>query len=364
MTPTTKKWDGIVDYSAWKEWQTCPAGWYEKYINYRQRPFPPALRDDALCLGSLVHEGLRVWQSTHTIEIPQGVVEEVTPSPEALTLAHELVLGYARVYPEERWPLILCEEPLLFPLLPSLVGLAKLDAYFYVPEPYIIESGQPGLQFTLTPGWWVHEYKTKSSDVSLPLFIQKWEMNMQASFQVLALTSRIREVAQKLDYDHHSFPISEVQGVLVNVLEKPKKYIPQRTCKACKTKQEYATYLPTGDGAFCCPTCGAAQKLEPLKENPTVRPPAYYRVVVHRAPRQLAKAQRDIIQVGERMARMAEEGLESEEWNTESCTQYKRPCQYFSNHFSGDSTLTDITMAKVGDYRGLKEGDCNDRRTT
>jgi len=216
----------IIDYSAWKSWKLCPAFWYEKYINKRQRAFTKSHRDDALALGSLVHEGLRIWQERHVIEIPEKVIEEISPTRECVNEAQELIYGYTHAYPEERWRLILCEQPLVFPLLhrscecqgevgclTTLDGLAKLDSYFYVDEPTIVESGQPGLEFTLSPGWWVHEYKTKSPDIPLGLFIQKWEMNVQASFQMMALRETIHE---------------EIQGVLVNILEKPKRYIPKR----------------------------------------------------------------------------------------------------------------------------------------
>jgi hypothetical protein len=340
--------DGIVDYSAYRTFETCPAEWFEKYINKRQRPWPKALRDDALCLGSLVHEGLQVWQERHVVEIPQAAIDENTPSPETLLLALELVTGYTRHYPEERWPLILCEEPLLFPLSGALQGLAKLDAFFYVPEPTMIESGQPGLIFTLSEGWWVHEYKTKSPDQSLALFMQKWGMNMQASFQHLALQHHI-----DANYRDAQWPINTVQGVLVNVLEKPKRHVPKRKCKGCAEQFEYATYLPCGDGRYSCPVCGHRQELTKLKESTTCQNGEYYRILVTRTPEQLAKAKHDIVQVGQRMQAMTAGGLQSETWHTENCIRYKNACPYYDNHLNGQDTLADITMVPVGDYRGL-----------
>jgi hypothetical protein len=368
----------IIDYSAWREWTVCPAGWYEKYVNKRIVRWPPRDRDDALCLGALVHAGLQQWQEQKQVIIPPQVVEEMTPSRETLVLAEELVYGYTQVYPEELWPLIVCEEPLVFPLTkpdyswaclecgawgedygntscPNCChritevgnpigwqGLAKVDAYFYVNEPCVVESGQPGLQFTLSEGWWIHEYKTKSPYISLPLFLQKWEMNMQASFQMLALQNEIDKGERAL-----------VQGVLVSVIEKPRKYIPKRKCKTCQESYEYATWIPTGDGRFSCPVCGVRQELAKLKENPSCQPPAYYRIMVTRTQEQLEKAKQDMVLVGQRMAQMEANGLASEPWHTESCIQYKRPCGYFGNHLYGLSTLEDPKMENAREYRGL-----------
>ena len=354
----------LVDYSSWREFMVCPASWFEKYIHRRVLRWPRAQRNDNLCLGSLVHEGLQVWQESHQVMIPQRALDANTPDLETYQLALELVHGYSQSYPEERWPLILCEEPLRFPLEekvdygrpPYTTGLAKLDAYFYVPEPYTIESGQPGLQFTLSPGWWIHEYKTKAPNIPLGLFMQKWSLNMQASFQMLALQARIntsRIVDPKeipgLVMSHH------VEGVLVNVLEKPHRHVPQRKCKSCQEQYEYATWIPTGDGKYSCPVCGNRQELQPLKENPKVTNPAYYRIMVQRTKEQLDKARQDIIQVGERMEAMRAGGLYSEVWNTESCTQYSRPCQYFTNHTCNSSTLEDTRMMTAPEYRGIQE---------
>ncbi len=374
----------VIDYSAWREWKVCPAGWYEKYINKRQPRWPAHQRDDALCLGSLVHEGLQVWQERHVIEIPQPLVEELNPTKECYDTAMELIYGYTMAYPEERWPLIRCEQPLIFPvqlqdeicsacnftgshsddenqcsicyavwkpeiLIPRIEGLAKLDAFFYVPEPTQVESGQPGLTFTLSPGWWGHEYKTKSPDISLGLFMQKWAMNMQASFQTLALQEEISRRYQG------QYPSDEVQGVLVNVLEKPKRYVPRRKCKSCQEMYEYSTWLPTGTGEYSCPVCGNRQVLQALKENPSVHPPEYYRIIVTRTTGQLQKARQDILQVGQRMQQMAVGGLGSEEWNVENCIQYKRPCQYYKNHLYSIPTKEDPDMQDCRDYRGIIE---------
>lgn len=372
----------VLDYSAHACWDTCPAQWFERYVNKRVPKWPRAQRDDALALGSLVHEGLRLWQERQIVEIPTSVIDEVTPTRECLSLAQELVYGYTRTYPEELWPLVKCEEPVTMPLREQYRGyrcdncdysntfnelchlcggvkkeilsgipltlLAKIDSYFYVPEPTMIESGIPGIQWTLNPGWWIHEYKTKSPFISMPLYMQGWEMNMQASYQVLALSHKLRQEGADL----HGRP---VQGTLVNVLEKPRRHIPKRKCRSCQETYEFYTWVPTGSGEYACPVCGVRQKLTPLKQDIPTIPPAYYRLIVTRSPRELESARRQILQVGQRMIAMETGGLDSEPWNTKSCVnfQWKRACEYFGVHRNGTDSRDDDHYMEAPEYRGL-----------
>ena len=359
----------VIDYSAHDAFAFCPASWYEKYINKRRKRWPPGQRRDALALGSLVHEGLRMWQQEHTIEIPSEVVEEVTPDRETYALAQELVLGYARSYPSELWPLVMCEEPLTWQIrdehctscqgdgygehdiVPAIYGLAKLDAYFYVPEPTEIESGQPGLTFTLSKGWWAQEYKTKSPRIALGLYMQAWETNLQASYQCLALNAELKRVFDASEGEH------VVQGVLVNVLEKPNRYIPKRKCNACQEMYEYSTWLPTGTGEYACPVCGTRRKIEPLRANVPEAPPNYFRIVVTRTAEDLARDSEIIHQVAEQMLAMRSGGLTSAPWTKRNCVslEYRRACDYYNPHKYGNSTLDDDVEYETpqGDYRGL-----------
>lgn len=352
----------LLDYSAHSKWDHCPASWYEYYVNRRRRRFPPGQRSDVLALGTLVHAGMEVWQLRHVVEIPQHVVDEVVPTQECWQLAQELVLGYTRAYPEEHWPLVVCEEPVKFPIQepkqsgwtgngwqvddPAIMGLAKIDTYFYVPEVTTIPAGINGLELTLSPGWWIHEYKTKSPTIDIALYQQSWETNLQASYQLLALQHKVRE--EKLG--------GVVQGILVNVMEKPKRHIPRRKCRGCKELQEFYTYLPTGKGTYQCSMCGVQQELQPLKENPVSWPPVFYRVLVQRPQAQLQRDLDHIRSVGQQMLHMRQEGLHSVPWNKSNCVNFKwrRACDYFQPHLSGTPTTElEELFEEPPDYRGL-----------
>ncbi len=390
----------IIDYSAHNCWDECPGKWFERYINRRTPRWRSGLRDDALALGSLVHEGLRLWQERGIVEIPSEVQEEVTPSRECLSLAQELVYGYTRAYPSELWPLIRCEEPVCMPLAqknwcaacpqcgytwggpsksPSdncpacqhkltqcsdgddLTLLAKIDSYFYVSEPTQIESGIPGISFTLNPGWWIHEYKTKSPYIPMALYMQSWEMNLQASYQVLALKHHMSQRGtEALTWGEHIAqggipPDAPVVGTLINVLEKPRRHIPKRKCRACAETYEFYTWVPTGRGTYACPVCGNQQELTPLKQDVPTVPPAYYRIIVTRSPEELERDRALILMTGRRMLEMERGGLYSQPWCKSACVnfQWKRACEYFGSHKNNVSTIDDPNFETPRDYRGL-----------
>lgn len=331
----------VIDFSSYDAYHhRCHAYWYEKYINKKEPKWPKAQRDDALALGSLVHEGLRIWQQAHILQIPNEIVDEVCPTKECFDLATELVYGYTRRYPAENWPLILCEEPLTFDLgCDKLLGLAKIDAYFYVSEPTEVDTGIDGSTLLLSTGWWIHEYKTKNPFDPIGLYMQGWDMNMQASFQALALQNKIN---------------GPIQGVLVNVLEKPKRNIPKRKCLNCQEYYEFRQWMPNGKGEYNCPICGKTQKLTPLKENPASTPPNYYRFPVTRTEMELARDKQFIIQTGYEMLEMEQQGIYSKPWQTKNCVdqKWKQVCPYFSAHKNfGDTNGSQYQDVK--DYRGL-----------
>jgi hypothetical protein len=330
----------IIDYSAHSKFDTCPGAWFETYVNRRTRKWPSGLRDDALCLGSLFHGGMEVWKLTGTIGIPPEILEEASPDQKTFQLAQELIWGYTQAYPHVPWTEVRCEEPLIFPIEGELQGLAKVDCYFKVEEDIVVPGGLGGQELTLTPGWWIDEYKTKSPFIPIGLYLQNWETNLQPSYQTLALREHLGE---------------PVQGILINVIEKPRRHIPKRKCRRCKESIEFAAWLPTGTGLYCCPDCGSKQELTPLKEAPSQSPPAYYRILVRREGEQLERDREIIRLTGLRMMEMEKGGLHSQPWNKGNCVnfQYKKPCEYFSSHLYGRDTREDEEYETRKDYRGL-----------
>lgn len=326
-----------IDYSQWRAWNFCPWQWYEKYVNRRQKPYGTGPRDDAMALGSLTHAGLQRFLETATIEVPHQIVEEIGPTRECLELAHSLTYGYAQRYGGDPWEQVVCETPLTFGLGEEGEGLAKLDTRFQLTAQREVESGVEGEYLHLTPGLWGMEFKTKDPSWGIGIWMNQWRINMQASFQLLALRENFENV----------------QGVLVSILEKPKVYIPKRKCKVCQTQYEFSLWLPKGE-EYACPICGNLQKLQPLKEDRKVEMPAYYRMTVVRTTEEL---ERDRLLIFKRLVQMNDmraAGMLMHPMNDLSCVDLirRKNCQYFEKHLSGESTLEDPSFVEVEDYTG------------
>lgn len=339
-----------IDYSAYSAWMKCPWYWYERYVNKQQKKWPAAQRDDALCLGSLVHNGLERYYLSGKPDIDEKVIAENTPSGDCLQLARRLVHGYLQNFPGEIWPLNYVEAPLRFPLIDGFDGLAKLDRYFYVPESTSVASGIPGYEIRLNPGWWIHEYKTKSPHVERGKWIQQWTVKKQADFQMLALMAQEHIANPNIDTGQ----IMPVNGLLINVIEKPRDYIPKRKCKVCAKQWEFASWIPVGDG-HSCPMCGNVQKLKAVDTDKQEEAPQCFRVVVERTATQLAVSKEEIADVARFMQSMQIIGMSDTPPNREACLdlskRYGAECDYFRPHnYEGLVTIGNPEYEGTRDY--------------
>ena len=287
----------FIDFSQYKLFSDCEWKWYERCVLGSQRAPKPGQQDTPLVLGSLVHEGLRTLTQQRRVEIPQATIAQHNPSPECVASAYRLLLGYSQQYPEESSDRtqfgrkkFYCEAPLRFPLDPLCEGLARVDQYFHCDEPQEIQDGRGGT-LTLSPGWWIYEHKTKKAETRMGNWIESWRTCMQADFQLHALAHHIGDVPQ---------------GLIINVLEKPKIYEPVRTCKACKQRQEFAEYLVHAMG-YECPQCHAVQEFDPPKPKAPDEP-KYYRVQVTRSISDLERSIDEIRAVSRRMLALAQGG--------------------------------------------------------
>jgi len=139
---------------------------------------------------------------------------------------------------------------------------------------------------------------------------------MQANFQMLALQEHLGE---------------QVQGMLVDVLEKPKPYEPKHTCKSCRTISRREHWTPSGDG-YICPVCSNVQALNTSDKSKVERKPSYYRIMVSRTPAVLEKARQEIKDVALVMQEMRQ-GLTQPARDTDRCVDsIFGPCEYFKAH--------------------------------
>ena len=354
-----------IDYSQYRTWNFCKWAWYEKYVLRRQKAWPVQnMRDDALAVGSLVHAGLENWYGHQDSTIPNQVVGKINPTPEALRLCQGLVQGYIQNYPREFWDVIRTEQPIRFSLIDGKAGLAKIDMYFYLPERTRVESGVPGYEITLNAGWWIYEYKTKSQATKFAEYMRSWQTNMQADFQMLALQEEINRKTARTFVDLDWCKANPVNGLLINIIEKPNTYIPKRKCQECNEYWNFSAWTPKGE-KFACPM-GHVKALKPLEVQGPIEG-NYFRLMVERTPEQLAYSQNVISSVAKEMADMEQDAEGMKDFvnltgaayspNKEKCmdlgARYAQECEFFKAHTYGVSTVDNPDYQDTEDYIGL-----------
>lgn len=331
----------FLDYSTYKDFSFCELKWVEKFLHKTRKPRKEGQQDDALTLGTLVHAGLQHLREAGFVEIPEDAITESNPTPECVAWARQLVLGYHRTYPTEPFTYQRCEHAIRFPLHFGMDGLAKVDRYFHLDHQMQLEDGLGG-EFTLNPGVYVHEYKTKDASKDIGRYMLGWRMNMQPCFQMLALQHLLGE---------------PVQGVFVNVLEKPKEYKPTHTCKACKAKNERRDWEPTGAG-YKCPSCNEIQKLDVSDKSKVQRVPTYYRLAVHKTQLQLAQARSEMEYTANRMLQLSQpdQPFYPAQRATERCVDpIWGACEYFEAHDLGLAASAIGGFVQIEPYGYVKE---------
>jgi hypothetical protein len=180
----------------------------------------------------------------------------------------------------------------------------------------------------LEPGYWIVEHKTKAAELSRPKYAASWVTNLQVDFQVLALEH----------YLHSKGDTTPVQGVLINVLEKPRNAgPPTRKCRKCGAYAEYSMWGTTTTNKRVCPWCSNEQALTPLgaTENYT---PSYYRVVVQAPVQRAIATAYSIKAVWEQMIQLEGLGVQPQAlgfplFNYRSCVHpIYGPCEFFEPH--------------------------------
>lgn len=351
-----------IDFSQYDAYQKCPNYWYERYINQLRTKPSMYPKDDALTLGSLVHEGLQLFREKGVPEFPDTLVTELNPSVECLGLAKDMVNAYVQAYPKEDWKIEKCEEPIKFGLFkgdeypPNIThGLAKLDAYFYNEKPAEVNLGFDDKTIILQPGWYVREYKTKAESIDRSLWVAEWNVKMQADFQLLALKALVKE---------------DPKGVLVSVLEKPKKKSPpKRKCKGCGLMVEVGLYFINGD-MYQCPMCGSEQKFKPSsnknKESPELPKVGLFRWFVERSPEDLRQSLKRIEYTAEQMSVMMFWKNINYIYNrTRECVNtIFGKCAYYEAHTNRTPTnvLGDFVKVDALRYVGLDKQNNNDNK--
>lgn len=269
----------FIDNTQYSAWLNCPLYWYEKfYKGYKKTQTGQS--GSALTLGSMTHSALENYYKNGTVEIDTAIIERLQPTPECFNNAIALANAWVRSRAGEQWGVVAYEEALTFklPYTESWQGLAKLDTYWLVERETLIDDGLGG-SIVLKPGYWIRDYKTSSAQ-NRSNVIKSWACNMQADFQMLALGEKVGQ--------------ENIVGMLVGVIDKPREYVPKRTCKGCKQQYEFSMYVPV-ESKYKCGWCGHLQELSPLsKPTGYVKDPDTYYIRVDRTLEDL-KTSKDLI---------------------------------------------------------------------
>lgn len=315
-----------IDYSAKQTFEFCAWAWYERYVNKRQARRREGQRDDALTLGSLVHAGLEDWYRRRVCpEISPEAIAKFDPTPECLGEAKRLLEAYTIYYPNDPYKVLLLEKPLSFDLFPWCRVVAKVDTAVEVEQGMRVPGGLNEEGLELEPGIYSLEHKTKDAEIDRGMYMASWQTNMQADFQMLVMQAK--------------FPERPIRGVIVNVLEKPRPYVPKRTCKNCKIVLEMAAFIATSEG-HCCPMCGVEQKLSVSKGPRVERKYECWRFLVTRTSERLERSLNEIRGTATTMSGMISMGMDTASPNRSNCCipRFKKKCEYFTPHLYNVST--------------------------
>lgn len=285
-----------IDFSQYKTWMDCPRKWYNTYVE-QVRPIPSrALNDGPLTLGSLVHNGLEYLAIHNKIKIDDETITEEKPTPQCLSDAYHILNSYAKYIVNEPYVVSKVEETLSYKVNDNLTMVAKVDEYFHLDEPIDLPRGN-GEYFTLEPGWWLREQKTKSGKISYESFAMRWAYDKQADFQLLCLSEHIQQ---------------PVNGVLINVIEKAVTQQPKRKCKGCLQLLPFESYEAVTKG-FKCSICGHVQQHKPLTpEQLLPKDPKFFRLYTRRSLECISRTIDTVELIAERMERMRKEGIQAE----------------------------------------------------
>jgi hypothetical protein len=287
----------ILDFSQYKKWMDCPRQWYNTYVA-KVKPIPTRNQfDGPLTLGSLVHNGLEHLLVDRKIHVSEECIVDEKPTPQCLSDALHILTAYSQEMMNEPYVPSRIEESLMYKVSPELTMMAKVDEYFHLEKSLDLPRGN-GEYLTLEPGWWLREHKTKGATISYESFNMRWTYDKQADFQTLCLSEHLQE---------------PVNGVLINVIEKPINKPPKRKCRGCAQLLPFASYAPTPDNKFECSLCGYKQELKPLKpEQLLPKNPKFYRVYTRRSLQRLSRTIDEMVVVAERMERMRKDGIDAE----------------------------------------------------
>ena len=266
-------------YSMWEAFSNCQRRAFWRYI----KEVVPALADETMTFGTLIHECLATWYRTKSSDSVLGMIDanyQNGQNPETEKFwhfAHAMMSAYMRRYERETWNVLGIEQEFQVPLVNPATGWPSRTFCLRGKVDMIIEHG--GQIF-------VAEHKTASSVDAA--YIEGLNLSLQADIYFAAGSGLWSPV-----------------GVIYNILQKPalRKIGPdfRERCAADMEKpealQRFTFYYDKGDRA---------------------------------------RLQSELWELSQRWLHCAKTGV----WlqNRRACFIYRKPCAYFKLCASRDDT--------------------------
>jgi hypothetical protein len=297
----------ILTYSAARKFQVCHKAYHNRYLEN----LVPLEQDDALFLGSIIHECLEVWykKEATSAEINR-LIDEAYPLRDSAErqkrdwhLARAMMKGYRSHYGQEQFEVLETELEFRVPIINPKTGRPSQSFELMGKVDGLVRMG--GEYFIL-------EHKTAA--LITGDYIEKLPMDFQVNLYAIAL-GRERQI-----------PIA---GVIYNVIQKSKirqrqgetedqfELRRQDLIRKSKTgKTSAKRQIPESDEAF-------QKRLESVYAAPCM----YARETLYLSKADMDRTEQELWEITQEILSSRRRKHWSQ--NTDSCFRYYAPCMYF-----------------------------------
>ncbi len=297
----------ILTYSAARKFQVCHKAYHNRYLEN----LVPLEQDDALFLGSIIHECLEVWykkkatgaEINRLIDEAYSLRDSAERQKRDWHLARAMMKGYCSHYDQEQFEVIETELDFRVPIINPRTGRPS--------QSFELMGKVDGL-VRLGGEYFILEHKTAA--LITGDYIEKLPMDFQVNLYAIAL-GRERQI-----------PIA---GVIYNVIQKSKirqrqgetedqfELRRQDLIRKSKTgKTSAKRQIPESDETF-------QKRLESVYEAPGM----YARETLYLSKADMDRTEQELWEITQEILSSRRRKHWSQ--NTDSCFRYYAPCMYF-----------------------------------
>jgi len=322
-------------YSMWRLFRNCRKACELRYFD----ELVPLEKDGNLSFGSLIHNALEKWHSTHDTKQVLELIDAAYPDRIReerelgdWNLATAMMTSYAECYPTEEFEVVALEKNVEGPIVNPDTGSASRSFVLAGKVDGIVKQGEE---------YFLLEHKS-ASQIDASYLERLW-----TDFQIILYAGYLEQTMG-----------IRISGVIYNVLVKAKL----RQSKG-ETEEEYQTRLAELIAKSKTGKSSAKRKLpetdtefqERLAEK-YKEPGMFHREVLYISRDQFAELRGELWELSQALldARRRKAFYK----NTSYCFQYNRPCAYFPLCSSGGNpNVIENLYQKVAPHEELREGE-------